>query len=308
MRVVFMGTPEFGVTPMENLLLNRHEVVAVYTPPDKPAGRGRKLVAPPVKRAAEESGLPVLQPPSLKSAEALAELAAFNPEAIVVAAYGKLLPPAVLELPPYGCINIHPSLLPRYRGASPVAAAILAGDDFAGVSIMKLDSGMDTGPVFTRAQVSISARDTTGTLTAKLSLAGARLLQEVIVCLPGGQLPPQLQVEAEANYTSPIAKEDGRIDWCLPAVDIWRRIRAYQPWPGCHTRWRGGQLKILEAVPLPSGGETGAGRVVELKTGFGVVTGSGTLGVITVQLEGKRPMSAVEFLRGQRRLPEEVLK
>ena len=307
MRVVFMGTPGFGVFPLEHLLLSQHEVVAVYTPPDKPAGRGRNLAASPVKVAAEKMGLPVVQSGSLKSDEAFAGLAAFSPEVIVVAAYGQLLPRAVLELPRYGCINIHPSLLPHYRGAAPVAGAILAGDEFAGVSIMLLDRGMDTGPVFTRAQIGISDRDTTGTLTAKLSLVGARLLQEVLVYWPRGELSPRPQDEAEATYTSPIAKEDGRIDWHLSAADIWRRVRAFQTWPGCYTYWQGKQLKIMEAVPVPGGGETEVGRVVELEAEFGVITGSGILGVMTVQPEGKRPMSADQFLRGQRQMIGEIL-
>lgn len=312
MRVVFMGTPEFGIPPLEHLLLSQHEVVAVYTPPDKPAGRGRALASSPVKGAAEKMGLPVVQPDSLKTAEVLAGLADFSPEAIVVAAYGQILPPAVLALPRWGCLNIHPSLLPKFRGASPVAGAILAGDEFAGVSIMLLDRGMDTGPVFTRGQIGISAGDTTGTLTAKLSIIGARLLQEVLVYWPRGELAPQPQNEAEATYAGPVAKGDGEIDWRLSAVEIWRRVRAFQPWPGCYTHWQGKQLKMVEAVPV-SGNEAGIGRVVPLplpggrNVGFGIVTGSGILGVVTVQPEGKRPMSAGEFVRGQRQFMGEKL-
>ena len=312
MRVVFMGTPEFGIPPLEHLLLSQHKVVAVYTPPDKPAGRGRARASSPVKRAAEKMGLPVVQPDSLKTAEVLAGLADFSPEAIVVAAYGQILPPAVLALPRWGCLNIHPSLLPKFRGASPVAGAILAGDEFAGVSIMLLDRGMDTGPVFARGQIGISAGDTTGTLTAKLSIIGARLLQEVLVYWPRGELAPQPQNEAEATYAGPVAKGDGEIDWHLSAVEIWRRVRAFQPWPGCYTHWQGKQLKIVEAVPVSSNGAD-IGRVVPQSlsggrnVGFGVVTGSGILGVITVQPEGKRPMSAGEFIRGQRQFVGEKL-
>ena len=313
MRVVFMGTPEFGIPPLEHLMLNQHEVVAVYTQPDKPAGRGRAVVSPPVKKAAVSLGLTVVQPDSLKSAGVLAKLGDFRPDAIVVAAFGQLLPSAVLDIPRYGCLNIHPSLLPKYRGASPVAAAILAGDEFTGVSVMLMDRGLDTGPVLARAQIVISASDTTGTLTTKLSLIGAQLLQEVLVYWPRGELTPQPQNEAETTYSSPITKEEGEIDWHLSAVEIWRRVRAFQPWPGCYTRWRGRQLKINEAVPLPGDRAVEAGRVVALpsamgeKVACGVGTGDGVLGVLAVQAEGKRAMSAAEFLRGQRQFIGEIL-
>ncbi len=314
MRVIFMGTPEFGIPPLQHLLLNQHEVVAVYTPPDKPAGRGRSLVSSPVKRAAVSLNLPVVQPDSLKPAGVLAKLAGFRPDVIVVAAFGQILPPAALSLPRFGCLNIHPSLLPKYRGASPVAAAILSGDEFTGVSVMQMDRGLDTGPVFSRAQISISAGDTTGTLTPKLSMTGARLLQEVLVYWPRGELTPQPQNEAEATYSSPLTKGEGKIDWHQSTLEIWRRVRAFQPWPGCNTRWRGRQLKIIEAVPLPGDEGIEAGRVVVVppelgeKAAFGVGTGDGLLGVRAVQPEGKRAMSAAEFLRGQRQVIGAVLE
>ncbi|MEE9520168.1 MAG: methionyl-tRNA formyltransferase [Dehalococcoidales bacterium] len=303
MRVIFMGSPEFAVPPLGHLILSQYHIVAVYTQPDKPAGRGRSLVPTPVKRAAITWKLPVMQPASLKGAEVVAQLADFHPDVIVVAAFGQILPQSVLDLPRYGCINIHPSLLPRFRGASPVASAILAGDEFTGVSLMLLDKGVDTGPILGRAQISISARDTTGSLTAKLSLLAARLLLEVLSCWAGGELTPQPQNEDEVVYSAPISKEEGEIDWHLPAADIWRRVRAFQPWPGCYTRWRGKQFKIIEAVPLPGEGTFEVGQVVATegaKAGFGVGTGEGILGVSKVQLEGRRAMSAAEFLRGQR--------
>ncbi len=303
MRLIFMGSPEFAVPPLEHLVLNQYHIAAVYTQPDKPAGRGRSLVPTPVKRAAMTWKLPVVQPTSLKKPEVVAQLADFHPDIIVVAAFGQILPQSVLDLPRYGCINIHPSLLPRFRGASPVASAILAGDEFTGVSLMLLDKGLDTGPVLARAQISISAHDTTGSLTAKLSLLAARLLLEVLPCWIRGELTPQPQNEAEAVYSAPISKEDGEIDWHLSAIDIWRRVRAFQPWPGCYTRWRGRQLKIMEAVPLPGGGTLEAGQVVAMegaKADFGVGAGEGVLGISRVQLGGKRAMLAAEFLRGQR--------
>ena len=310
MRVVFMGTPEFAVPSLEHLILNQYQVVAVYTQPDRPAGRGRSMVPSPVKKAALTRALPVLQPVSLKDKDAVAQLAGFSPDVIVVAAYGQILPQSVLDIPGYGCINIHPSLLPKYRGASPVAAAILSGDDFTGVSIMLLDRGLDTGPVFIRAAVPVSPQDTTGSLTAKLSLVAAGLLQEVLVRWPRGEIAPQSQNESEATCCGQFTKEEGEIDWELPAVDIWRRVRAFNPWPGCYTRWRGRQLKIIEAVPLPREGIIETGKVVALdreEAAFGVCTGDGVLGILQVQLEGKRVRSAAEFFRGQRDFSGAVL-
>ena len=316
MRVVYMGTPEFAVAPLENLVGNGYEVVAVYTQPDRAAGRGRSLVAPPLKKAAVARGLSVAQPASLKRGAVAEELASLRPEVIVVAAFGQLLPRSVLDVPSLGCVNIHPSLLPRYRGTAPVPAAILSGDRFTGVSIMLMDTGLDTGPVLSRAQIPVSPVDTTGSLTAKLSLIGAQMLLDALPRLARGELVPQPQNDAEATHTSLIEKDAGEIDWHLPAVDIWRRVRAFQPWPGCYTTWRGHQLKVLEAVPLgteAASSEEGpqeAGRVIALRGGsaaFGVITGDGVLGVVRVQLQGKRALSAADFLRGQREFVGTVL-
>ncbi len=310
LRVVFMGTPEFAVTPLEHLILNQYQLLAVYTQPDKMAGRGRSLVSPPLKRAALTRGLPVMQPVSLKGAEVVAQLAGLQPDVIVVAAFGQILPQSVLDIPTYGCINIHPSLLPRFRGSSPVTAAILGGDEFTGVSVMLMDSGLDTGPVLARAQIPISAQDTTGSLMAKLSLIGAQLLLEGLPCWLRGELTPQPQNEVEATHSGVLSKETGEIDWHLSAVDIWRRVRAFQPWPVCYAGWQGRQLKIIEAVPLSGEGALEAGQVVALskeKVAFGVNTGDGILGVLKVQLEGKRAMPAAEFLRGQRQFIGAIL-
>jgi len=302
LRLVFMGSPQFAVPPLEYLLADKYQVAAVYTQPDRPAGRGRGLLSSPVKQVACARGLRVVQPDSLKAAGVVEQLKGFEPDVIVVAAFGQILPKSVLALPRLGCINIHPSLLPRFRGASPVASAILAGEDFTGVSIMVMDEGLDTGPVLARAQIPIPPRDTTGSLTAKLSCLGAWLLGEALVGWGRGELAPQPQNEAEATHCSPITKGEGEIDWRLPAADIWRRVRAFNPWPGCYTRWWGKSLKIIEAAPLAGEQIPGAGRVVALnsKAGFGVATGDGILGVYRVQLEGKKEMSAGEFLRGQR--------
>ncbi len=303
MRIVFMGTPEFAVPSLQHLLVNKYEVAAVYTPPDKTAGRGRPVLLSPVKQAAEEAGLPVLQPVNFKSPETVKQLAGLKPDVIVVSAYGRILPRAVLDIPPKGCVNVHPSLLPRHRGAAPVAGAILAGDEFTGVSIMLLDSGMDTGPVLVQAQIPISDWDNTGFLTDKLAQIAARLLPEALPRWERGEINPRPQDESAASYTALLSKQEGEIDWRLPVVEIWRKVRAYYPWPGCYTVWQGKQLKITQAVALPPDNTIKMGQVAALDrkdTAFGVGTGNGLLGVVKVQLEGKRVMSAAEFLRGQK--------
>ena len=308
MRIIFMGTPEFAVPTLKQLVLNDYQVAAVYTRPDRPAGRGRGLASSPVKRLAKELALPVVHPVSLKETGAIAELDSFEPDVIVVAAFGQILPKPILELPKFGCLNIHPSLLPRHRGVAPVAAAILAGDSFTGVSIMLMDEGLDTGPVVSMAQAAISDRDSTGSLTLKLSLIAAHLIQDVLPDWVRGGIKSKPQDEADATYSATIAKEDGEIDWHQPAVAIWRRVRAFHPWPGCYTRWRGKLLKIIEAEPLPREVDDVVGEVVALPgAGLGVNAGDGVLGLLTVQLEGKRAMTADEFLRGQRQFVGAVL-
>lgn len=301
MRVVFMGSPRFAVPSLEYLVSSGYELAAVYTQPDSMGGRGRSLAASPVKEAASALGLTVVQPQSLKAPGAVEQLAGFKPDVIVVAAFGQLLPKAVLELPRWGCLNVHPSLLPTFRGASPVAAAILAGDGFSGVSIILLDEGMDSGSVLGRAQLPIADIDTTASLGEKLSIVGAGLLGEVLVGWMRGELSPQPQDEARATYCKPIAKDDGEIDWQLSAIEIWRRVRAFYPWPGCFTRWRGKTLKIIEAAPLTAVTPAKAGEVVALDSGgFGIGSGEGVLDILRVQLAGKQTLSAAEFLRGQR--------
>jgi len=299
-----MGTPDFGVPALVGLVESGYEVVAVYTQPDRPSGRGRALLYSAVKTAAVEHGLDVLQPATLRSPDETERLAALKPDLVVVAAYGLILPRSILDVPGHGCINVHPSLLPRYRGATPVPAAILAGDEDTGVTIMLMDEGMDTGPVLSQFVVGVEPDDTTGSLTARLARAGARLLNETIPLWLDGSLVPQPQDESQATYTAPISKRDGAIDWHLPASVIERRVRAFNPWPGCYTRWRGRLLRIHEAVSLHKEGAALPGRVKEMEPGqpaiVGVETGEGIIGLLSVQLEGKRAMSAAEFLRGQR--------
>ena len=303
MRIIFMGSPELSIPSLEALVLNRYDVVAVYTQPDRPAGRGRALVFPPVKEAALRMGLTVVQTASIRSAGVLAELAEFKPDVIVVCAFGQILSQSVLDIPPYQCINIHFSLLPRHRGASPVTAAILAGDEITGVSIQLVRKKLDTGPVLAAAAVPVFPADNTGTLAEKLSIIGAHLLQEALTGWWRGEITPQPQSETQASYFSQVKKEDGEIDWRLPALAIWRRVRAFYPWPGCYTTWRGKLLKINEAVALPGEVSAGIGQVLALPgqdVMLGISTGEGILGVRQLQLAGKRVMSAAEFLRGQR--------
>jgi methionyl-tRNA formyltransferase len=301
-RTVFMGTPQFAVTILESLLSSPYQVLAVYTQPDKQAGRGRQVAFRPVKRLALEHGIPVIQAQTLKSSEVLEKLASLQPELIIVAAFGYILPQAVLSLPRFACLNVHPSLLPRHRGPSPIANTILCGDELTGVTIMLMDSGMDTGPILAQEKVGISFMDTTGALSSRLADVGAKLLLETLPDWLGGKLEPQAQDESQATYSKLITSEDAEIDWQLSAVELWWRVRAYNPWPGCYTWCQGKRLKIHEATPVEDMVEGEIGEVKALKDppGVGVITGRGTLGLGQVQLEGKRKMSVDDFVRGQR--------
>ncbi len=302
MRIVFMGSPAFSIPTLEALVVNGYEIAAVYTQPDKPAGRGRALEVPAVKDAARRLGLTVVQTPGFRSPGALEELREFKPDVIIICAFGQILPQAVLDIPPLQCLNIHFSLLPRHRGASPVAAAILDGDEFTGVSVQLVRKKLDTGPVLTTAAVPVFPADNTGTLTGKLGIIGAHLIQEALEGWQRGEIKPMPQDERIASYFPRVKKEDGEIDWSLPATAIWRRVRAFYPWPGCFTRWRGKMLKIVEAVPLEKGSAE-IGKVAAIsggETALGIGTGEGWLGIIKLQLAGKKVMTAAEFLRGQR--------
>jgi len=298
-----MGSPQIAVPSLEQLVAGKYNLIAVYTQPDRPAGRGKNLTASAVKEAALRNGINVYQPESLKPAETLAELAALKPDVIVVCAYGQILPQALLDIPPCQCVNVHYSLLPRHRGASPVMAAIMAGDEFSGVSIQLVRKKLDTGPVLASAAVPIDAKDTTGTLSEKLSIVGAALLDEVLTGWLRGEIIPREQDEAKATYFGQITKEEGEIDWSQTALEIWRRIRAFQPWPGSYATWKGKQLKINEAEVINTDAESVPGKVVALpehKHGVGIVTGQGVLRVLNIQYEGKKAMDAAGFIHGQR--------
>jgi methionyl-tRNA formyltransferase len=307
-----MGTPDFAAPSLKLLHAQAGwQVVGVATQPDRPAGRGNQLAASPVKQYAVAHGLPVLQPATLrKDPDAFAMLADLQPDLIVVAAYGLILPRQVLELPTFGCINVHASLLPAYRGASPIAAALLDGQPEAGVSIMLMDVGMDTGPVLRQATTAITVGATTATLTAQLAEQGAALLMETLpLWLRGEAAPvPQDELPGAVSVCRQITKDDGRIDWQQPAARIERMTRAYTPWPTAFTTWRGEIFKILRAAVLP--GQAEVGRVVSTAQGPAVGTGVGLLLLLAVQPAGKRAMDVRSFLNGApdfvgAQLPEE---
>lgn len=303
-----MGTPEFVVPALLALHDSPEvELTGVVTPPDRPRGRSRQPVAPPVKAAALELGIPVFQPPGLRSAAAQERLAAMRPEVIVVAAYGRLLPPETLQLPPCGCLNLHPSLLPQGRGPSPVADTLLRGAAETGVSLMLLDEGMDTGPVLAQRRLPLDGTETAGALTETLFRRGAGLLLEALPAWIDGRLPAQPQDDTQATITRRLEREDGRADWMQPAALLARQQRAYTPWPGLFTTWNGQNLKLLEveaagaAHPEYRGPTASPPGLVIPSTTFGglaVVTGDGLLSLKTLQLEGRRPNSAREFFVG----------
>ena len=299
-----MGTPEFSLPSLDALVTENFPVVAVYTQPDRKAGRGQRVVSSPVKRYALSHALEVVQIEKFRETGTIERLAAFSPDLIVVAAFGLLLPPEVLSIPKFGCLNVHPSLLPRHRGASPIAGAMLDGDDTTGVTIMIMDAGMDTGPILSREKVPISDEDTTGSLEAKLAELGARLLVETIPRWLERRIKPEPQDDSQATYTRVIKKEDGKIDWHLATKELCRQVRAFDPWPGSFTYWMGSRLKLVKVLPLHGEKSGEPGRVVALPSpapvAVGVQTGDGVLGLLRVQLEGKRELPADEFARGQR--------
>jgi len=299
MKLLYMGTPQFAVLPLLTLVEAGHEVVAVVTRIDKPAGRGRTLTVPAVKRAALERGLTVYQPKRVREPEFIDTLRALGPEAIIVAAYGQILPPDILTLPKYGCINIHASLLPRYRGAAPITWAIVRGETETGNTIMQMDAGMDTGAILLQESIPIEPNDTAGTLTEKLSLLGARLITRALPLIAAGKLTPTTQDNSRATLAPLLKKEDGRIDWERGAREIHDRVRGMSPWPGAYTVLDNKIVKLI--VSAVAEGSAEPGRLLEKDRNTLLAgTGSGLLQLLTLQPEGKKPMSAAEFLRGHR--------
>ena len=304
MRLVFMGTPDFVVPVLDALVQDSNvEIAGVYTPPDRRQGRGRSSQMPPVKAYALEHGLSVFQPASLRREEVQQEIASLKPQVIVVAAYGKILPSAVLNMPSSGCLNLHPSRLPKFRGPSPVVTTILEGDEITGVTLMLLDEGMDTGPIIAQRERAVGPEDTAETLTAVLFQLGASLLSEKLAAWVTGELTCQPQDDSLATVTRKLERSDGEADWNLSSQQLSRRSRAFTPWPGLFTHWRGQVLKLLEVTDSPNLPEIDAapGRVVRLDqvgAPAGIGTAQGVLGLKRVQLEGRSPTAAAEFLKG----------
>lgn len=294
-RIVFMGTPEFAVRSLE-ACLDVGEVVAVVTQPDKPKGRGQEVAMSPVKQLALQRGIPVLQPPKIRGTSFHEEIRALKPDVGVVTAYGKILPQELLDAPAQGCVNVHASLLPRFRGAAPIQWSIAAGDDKTGVCLMKMDAGLDTGPVIDRRELPIGPEDTAATLHDALSKLGGELIRQSLPRYLRGELAPVPQ-PAEGVVLAPlIKKEDGRLDFTHSAAELERRIRAFHPWPGTYTDFRGKTLKVLKAKVGSGRGAPGELLSDELE----VACGEGSLVLLEVQPEGKRAMSAREFLAGNR--------
>ena len=300
-----MGTPDFAVPVLEALLAGMHDVVAVYTRPDQRVGRGRRVLPTPIKMFALDRGLPVLQPASLRGEDVAREMEGLNPEVVVVAAYGRIIPAAMLRVPTNGMVNVHPSLLPRYRGPSPVSTAILEGAGVTGVTMMLLDAGMDSGPILAQREATVQPGERTGELTARMFGMGAELLLEVLQAIGSGDSRPVPQDEARATVTHLLQKADGELDWSLPAADLERRVRAFDPWPGCYTRWGGRQLNVVEAVVVDDScaAEGAVGEVMAGREGVVVVTGRGLLRLGSLRLEGRRTQSSEEFVRGHADFP-----
>ena len=296
-RIVFMGSPDFSLPSLRSLA-QTYQVIGVVTQPDRASGRGRELKAPPVKLLAQELNIPVIQPQKLREPEAKQQLQAWSPDLIVVAAFGQILKKDVLDMPRYGCINIHASLLPRWRGAAPINAAVLAGDEETGVTIMKMDVGLDTGPMLGMKSIRIKPDDTAGSLFETLSTLGADLLIETLPAYMDGKLTPQPQPEEGVTYAPMLKKENGLLDFNQPAVDLERRVRAMNPWPGAWFEWNGAMLKVHKAHV--GQGKAGAGKRWVEQDQPAVGAGGGVLILDEVQPPGKKPMSGKSFLAGAR--------
>jgi methionyl-tRNA formyltransferase len=302
LRIIFMGTAELSCASLEKLAREKSfQLLAVVTQPDKPKGRDLKLTPSPVKVLAEKLGLPVLQPAKARAEDFIATLRSLQPDLIVVVAYGQILPPAILELPRHGCVNVHTSLLPKYRGAAPIQRAIAEGNAETGVTIMQMDAGLDTGPMLAARRTPILSTDDSQTLHDRLAQLGAELLVETVPGYVTGKIVPQPQPAEGATYAAKIKKEDGQIDWQRPADEIWNRLRAFTPWPGAFTQLAGTDkpalLKIWRAEPVAQTGRAGEVLAAD-KTGIVVGCGQGCLRVLELQREGGKRLSAEQFLLG----------
>lgn len=309
MRIIFMGTPDFSVPTLEALVASGHEVVAVVTQPDKPKGRGKEIHMSPVKECALQHNIPVYQPVRARDEAFVEEMRALNPDAMVVIAFGQILPKSLLDLPKYGCVNIHASLLPKYRGAAPIQWAVIDGEKESGVTIMQMDEGLDTGDMLAKAIVPLDEKETGGSLFDKLSEAGGRLCVETLAKLEKGEITPEKQGESPTAYASMLDKKMGNIDWNKSAVVIERLVRGLNPWPSAYTHLDGKTLKIWACDVLPQSASKGeSGEILEVtKDAIHVQTGDGILVLREIQLAGKARMDAGAFLRGYKVVPGTVL-
>lgn len=311
MRIIFMGTPDFSVGALRALCEAGHEVVGVVTQPDKPKGRGKSLAYPPVKEAALSLGLPIYQPTKVRTPEFVEVLKDLKPDIIVVVAFGQIIPKSILELAPYGCINVHASLLPKYRGAAPIQRAVMDGEEISGVTIMKMDEGLDTGDMIAKAEVELAPEETGGSLFDKLSQTGAGLLVETLPLIAAGKAVFEKQPKTSPTpYAAMISKQEGSISWDRSAIEIERLVRGLNPWPSAYTYLDGKTLKVWASRAVIQGeisfheticpeGESAPGDIVAAdKTGIYVKTGDGLLCITELQLEGKKRMTADAFLRG----------
>lgn len=299
LRIVFMGTPDFSVLALARLAQSQHDVAAVYTQPDKQRGRGKKVTFSPVKEKAVELGIPVFQPDSMRSDEVISELKSLSPDVIIVIAYGKILPKAVLDIPKYGCLNVHGSLLPKYRGAAPIQYAIKEGEAESGVTIMLLDEGMDTGKMLKKAVIPLDAKETTGTLFEKLASLGAETLMTVVDDLDNYERNAVAQDESQATYTAKITKEEAALDWNTDAVVLERLIRTLDPHPGAYTVCRDEKRLKIWAADVVEGTDAVPGTVIAVtKKSFTVQTGKGALRITEVQPESRKRLMAAQYLQG----------
>jgi methionyl-tRNA formyltransferase len=304
-----MGTPQIAAVTLEQLIQGPDPVVGVVTQPNRPAGRGQRSIPSPVRRVAESHGIPVVAPEKIRAPEFLKTLMGWKPEIIVVVAYGRILPKTILDLAPYGCLNVHYSLLPKYRGAAPAAWTIINGESTAGVTTMKLVERMDAGPIYLQATTEVASDETTGSLQAKLTPIGARLLRETLRRLKVGSLMPLEQDESAVTFAPILKKEDGLIEWDQPAMMIERRVRGFDPWPGAYSHIGGKLLKIHRVKVLAADTKGSPGEVMRADAGgFWVATSSGLLELEEVQLENRKRLSGVEFLRGARIKPGDRLQ
>lgn len=299
MRIVFAGTPEFAAEHLKALLDSPYDIVAVYTQPDRPAGRGQKLMPSPVKQLAALHGIPVLQPPTLRDADAQAELAALQPDLMVVVAYGLILPQVVLDIPRLGCINSHASLLPRWRGAAPIQRAVEAGDPESGVTVMRMEAGLDTGPMLLKVSTPISATDTGGSLHDRLAEMGPPAVLQAIAGLADGTLQGEVQDDALATYAHKLNKDEARLDWNRPAVELERLIRAFNPWPVCHSTLSGEAVKVLAATLAEGRGQPGE-IISASKDGLVVACADQALCLTRLQLPGGKALNFSDLFNSRR--------